>query len=325
MHKKRSVILGLRKVDWSDEARQNEFLNCVISAMGHLGKKVSYDDLTCISGCAFRACSPKQEMGPGAYHIRNDMPLIKHTFGMLGYDVELHSRSDYATDRKLIIDSIDRGIPVLTFDGVVSCSETCIISGYDDDGAVLLGYSPFMYIKDDHPEPADSTGYFRKSNWHDGFFKEVNGKILTIGKPATSLNKEETIKESLREAVKLLRAGYTGHTYYAELVQKDTDNWFFLQLMIVCMDCNVFQDKVYVAPYLREAKVILKDKADTLEKCAKLYDQISTLRREMSGYFPDDLSMPERIKDKEHRRQYAQRVCKIRDLEKNSADLLEKV
>ena len=68
VHQKRNVILGLRKVDWSDVTRQNEFLNCVISAMGHLGKNVSYDDLACISGCAFRACSPKQENpGPGAY------------------------------------------------------------------------------------------------------------------------------------------------------------------------------------------------------------------------------------------------------------------
>ncbi len=41
MNQKRNVILGLRKVDWSDVARQNEFLNCVISAMEKLGKKYS--------------------------------------------------------------------------------------------------------------------------------------------------------------------------------------------------------------------------------------------------------------------------------------------
>jgi hypothetical protein len=322
---RRNVILGLRKVDWSDETRQNEFLNCVISAAGHLGKKVSYDDFACISGCAFRACSPGQEMGPGAYHITNDMPLIEHTFRMLGYDAKLHKTSDYETDRQRVIDSVDRGVPLLTFEGVVSCSETCIISGYDDDGAVLLGYNPFMYIKDDHPEPHDSTGYFRKSDWHNDWSRAADGRMLIIGKPTALLAREETIRESLRTAVKLIRSGYAGHTYYAGQVQKDAEMWFLLQSMIVCMDCNVFQDKVYVAPFLREAKAVLKDQAETLEQGAKLYDQIPALRREMSGYFPDDLSMPERIQDKELRRQYAQLVLKTRDLEKSAADLLEKI
>ena len=182
-----------------------------------------------------------------------------------------------------------------------------------------------MYVKDDHNEPVDSTGYFRKSNWHNGFFKEANGKILIIGKPTESLSKKDMIKESLKMAVKLIRVGYAGHTQYAELVCKDTDDWFPLELMIVCINCNLYQDKFYVVPFLRDAKKILKDNADVLEECAKIYDQISDLRREMTKYIPDDLSMGKRILDKEIRNQYVQRVYKIRDLEKRAADLLEKI
>lgn len=326
MHQKRNVIPGLRKVDWSDVARQNEFVNCVISAMGHLGKEYDYGYLACISGCAFRACSPTQGVNPGAYHIIEDMPIIEHTFRMLGYNVTLHTPGDYETDRKLIMDSIDRGVPVLTFQGVVSCAECCIISGYDDDGAILLGWNPFMYLQGDHPEPRDSTGYFRKSKWHDGDFKQAGGRILIIGEPTASLSKEKTIKESLKMAVKLIRAGYAGHTHYAELICKDTNDWFGLDLMMVCLGCNVYQDKLYVAPFLREAKSVLKYKADVLEECAKIYDQISDLRREMNRYLPEDQPQTgERIVDKEIRKQYAQRVYKIRDLEKRAADLLEKI
>ena len=50
MAERRNVIPGLRKTDWSDEARQNESLNCVISAMEHLGRKRRYDGLACTSG-----------------------------------------------------------------------------------------------------------------------------------------------------------------------------------------------------------------------------------------------------------------------------------
>ncbi|MHB9026987.1 MAG: hypothetical protein ACYC7E_22860 [Armatimonadota bacterium] len=332
---KRTVIPGLRTVDWSDAARQNEFLNSAISAMESFGKQYDYDDLACISGCAFRGCAPLRGIHPGVYQVTNDMAIIGHTFNMLGYQVTLHPRSDYETDKKLIMDSIDNGVPALTFGGVVSCAECCIISGYDDDGAVLLGYSPFMDVQEDHTEPADSTGYFRKSNWHDGYFQKSNGKILIFSEPTASLSADEIIRESLNMAVKLIRGtasqrsdvmtGYAGHTRYAELVCQETDDWFLLNLMIVCMNCNVYQDKVYVAPYLRKAKHVLKDKAAVLEAGATLYDYIADVRREMTNYVADDLSTGKRILDKEIRKQYAQCVYKIRDLEKCAADLFEKI
>lgn len=214
----------------------------------------------------------------------------------------------------------------MTFQGVVNFSECCIISGYDDDGNVLLGWNPFMYLEGDHPESNDSTGYFRKSKWHDGDLKQADARILIIGESTTSLSKEESIRETLRWAVKLILAGYAGHTHYAELICKDTDNWFFLDLMMVCLGCNVYQDKIYVAPFLRDAKTVVKDKADVLEECAKIYDQISDVHREMNKYLPEDQPQTgERIKDKVLREQYAQHIYKIRDLEKKAADLLEKI
>ncbi len=86
-----------------------------------------------------------------------------------------------------------------------------------------------------------------------------------------------------------------------------------------------YQDKVYVAPFLREAKSVLKDKAEVLEQCAKIYEQIADLQREMPHYVADDLSTGERILDKEIRNQYVQRVYKMRDLEKSAAELFEKI
>jgi hypothetical protein len=342
VHQKRNVISGLRKVDWSDPTKANEYLNCVASAMDHLGKKVSYDYLACISGCAFRGCCSMQDgsRNPSAYHVTSDIEIIAHTFRMLGYSFMLHKRSDYETDRKLIMDSIDKGIPVLTFHGVAEWSECCIISGYDDDGAVLLGLSFFC----DYNGPLDN-GYIRFSNWHDGWFKwseEGNGRILIIGKPTAPPSREEIVRDSLKMAVKLIRGtaseskdwatGYAGHTKYAESVSKDADqvcknhdDWDMLETTVACLGYYMYQDKTLVAPFLREAKGILKDKADTLEECATIYDQISDVRHEMTKYIAEDMSMGERIKDKEVRRQYAQRVLKIRDLEKKAADLLEKI
>lgn len=320
------VLVGLRKVDWSDVARLNQYLNCVISAMEHLGREYDYGYLACISGYAFRACSPTQGINPGAHHIVEDMPIIEHTFKMLGYNATLHIPRDYETDKVLIMDSIDRGIPVLTFQGVIRFAECCIISGYDNDGDVMLGWSLFMHPHGDDCGTDDSTGYFRKANWHDDDLKQANAKILTIGEPTVSLSKEETVRRTLGWAVKLIRAGYAGHTHYADLVRQATDNWFFLDLMMLGLNANVYQAKLYVAPFLREAKSVLNDKADVLEECARLYDMISDQRREMSLYLPEDQPQTgERIRSKRIRARHAQCVVRIRDLEWEAADLFEQV
>jgi len=98
--------------------------------------------------------------------------ILEHAFSMLGYQISHHIRGDYGADSSLVKDSIDRGSPVITLEGVINCADACVISGYDNDGSVLLGYSPFMYVEDDHNEAPDDTGYFRKSDWHDGFFAQ---------------------------------------------------------------------------------------------------------------------------------------------------------
>ncbi len=135
-------------------------------------------------------------------------------------------------------------------------------------------------------------------------------------------------------AVKLIRGtasestdyvtGYAGHTRFAELVCQDTDDFVGLYLMILTNN-NLYQDKLYVPPFLREAKNVLRDKADTLEECAKIYDRISDLRHEMTQYVAEDFSMGERILDKGIRNQYVRCVYKIRDLERSAADLFEKI
>lgn len=114
-----------------------------------------------------------------------------------------HIRSDFETDSRMIIDSIDRGIPVITLEGVINCSDACVISGYDNDGKVLLGYNPFMNVEDDHNEEPDDTGYFRKSDWREGYNADWNKvRILTIGdkykKPDEGVIFEETLKLASR-------------------------------------------------------------------------------------------------------------------------------
>jgi hypothetical protein len=150
---KRNVIPNLLKVDWSDTQRQSEYVGSVVSALNGLGEKLDYDYVCAVSGSAFRTSFSVEGWNYGNYHVINAPITIEHTFRMLGCKVSHRIQGDYEADSRLIMDSIDRGFPVITLEGVISHADACVISGYDDDGRVLLGYNPFMYIKDEHPEP----------------------------------------------------------------------------------------------------------------------------------------------------------------------------
>jgi hypothetical protein len=100
--------------------------------------------------------------------------------------------------------SIDRGVPVLAF-GVVGPSDCCVISGYDEAGEVLLGWSTYQDIPDDHKIPHDPTGYFRKPNWHES----LDGYML-IGEKMAPLPRRVIYLDALRWAVKLARTPQMG-------------------------------------------------------------------------------------------------------------------
>jgi hypothetical protein len=81
----------------------------------------------------------------------------------------------------MIMDSIERGVPVLAYH-VVGPSDCCNITGYDEGGEVLLGWSTYQDNPEDHNIPPDVTGYFRKPGWHEN----LQGYILVgekLGRP----------------------------------------------------------------------------------------------------------------------------------------------
>ncbi len=98
---------------------------------------------------------------------------IKHAFEWAGYDFEVIEKSEQGDNRdyikERIIQSIDKGVPVLAF-GIVGPPECLIINGYDESGDVLIGWSHFQ---DWEPCDKEPNGMFRKADWYDGLWKIV--------------------------------------------------------------------------------------------------------------------------------------------------------
>lgn len=127
----------------------------------------------------------------------------------LGYDFHWVERqggegslleSDHQAYRQSIVESIQRRVPVVGY-GVVGPPEPAIITGYDEDGDVLIGWSFFQGIPgfNDGIE-LEPNGYFRKRDW----FKDTHSLLIVGGKQERPpLN--QLYKDALQWAVQVTR------------------------------------------------------------------------------------------------------------------------
>ncbi|MHB1459833.1 MAG: cysteine peptidase family C39 domain-containing protein [Armatimonadota bacterium] len=312
----RNVITGLPKVDWSDGTHQNEFVNSLVSALSALGEALDYDTVCAVSGSAFRTSFSVEGWNHGNYHVVHTPIIIEHTFKMLGYHITQHVRGRYQDDKSLIINSIDRGVPVITLEGVVNCSDACVIAGYDQDGDVLLGYSPFMNIPDDHNEPHDETGYFQKSNWHDGYAAQGRQlRIITIDGKADQPAPDEVLRATLKLAVQLIETpllvegqhnGLAAHQAFADaLMTREWQDGFEPYLNVMC-NYKQYLDRHYAAEYLH-----LNGRDDL----ASYYDKIAGLCEVMGQIIPQDFSALDVFSDQAKLRPYTDLLKRIGELE----------
>lgn len=323
---RKNFIPGLARVDWSDKERQNEFVNSVVSALNAVGGRWSYDYVCAVSGSSFRTSFSMPSSEPwnhGNYHVIHTPPIIGHTFRMLGYRMVQHVRGDYERDRAMIMESIDRGMPVITLEGVINCSDACVISGYDQDGEVLLGYNPFMHVEEDHKEAPDDTGYFRKSGWHDGFFAEGSiGRILLIQGTEARPSREEIFAETMALAKRLILEenlapgqsnGLVAHKSFAHALMNYEWNDPFEPYLNVMCNYKQYLDRQYAVPFFREYG---------REDLADCYAKIAELARRMGQAIPQDFSAGHLFERREALKPYCQLLLDIAELEERAAELM---
>jgi hypothetical protein len=313
-HSKRKVIPGLRRVDWSDVARQNEFVSSVVSALNALGEEVDYDYVCAVSGSAFRTSFSVEGWNYGNYHVINAPIIIEHTFRMLGYKVSHHIQGNYEADSRLVMYSIDRGFPVITLEGVISFSDACVIAGYDDGGRVLLGYSPLMYLEGDHPEAPDETGYFRKSDW--------KGQILIIEEHCEKPGKTAMFAETLKLISRLIReeslvpgqySGLAAHRAFANaLLDYTWDDNMHVYMGVMC-NYKQYLDRQYAAKFFRD------NHRGDLADC---YEEIAALCSRLGQIIPQDFSATDMFSDKDKLRPYCDVLLQICDLEEQAVRLI---
>jgi len=128
-------------------------------------------------------------------------------FDAAGYGYTIHGPGgDPARHRAAIVSSIAAGRPVIAF-GPIGPPEAALVTGYDEDGDVLLGWSFFQGFSELNPGvDREPTGEFRARGWSayaPGF------SFITVGDEKERPPIEQTLRSSLAWMVRVARTPVT--------------------------------------------------------------------------------------------------------------------
>ncbi|HBL83747.1 MAG: hypothetical protein A2Y17_08595 [Clostridiales bacterium GWF2_38_85] len=152
---------------------------------------------------------------------RNTQVPIRAAFDACGYEFEYIHEDDIQRNKpeyvRRIVESIDKGYPVLTF-GIVGPPTCSIIFGYDENGDVLIGWSQFTdEVKEDNPMDLElSNEFFQKRNGLDR-----SEGLVFIKKKINTPSISDSIRRSILNIPKLASLQSTEKTSFGKQAFED--------------------------------------------------------------------------------------------------------
>ena len=242
--------------------------------------------------------------------------------------------------RKNIIESIrDKGRPVIGL-GVIGPPECCVITGYDEEGKVLIGWSYFQGV-DEFKEGIDfePSGYFRKRDW----FRDTFG-IITIDEKQERPAMREVCRKALAFAIELARRpkinlggerhnGLAAYKAWAEAILNDddfkTDDTAILRERYMAhnnMVGMVAEGRWYGLQFIEQMTEHVPDMAEELGKAIVCYlaqhDLMWKIWGLVGGYgYSDDKAR--KFADPAIRRQISAIILEAREKEAEAVEHLE--
>ncbi|MAF09836.1 hypothetical protein CMK11_05230 [Candidatus Poribacteria bacterium] len=135
------------------------------------------------------------------------LAVFRRGFSAAGYEAEIICGAEQGKDsfRDRVVETIaGRGHPVIAH-GVVGPPEEAIITGYDDDGDVVIGWSFFQdhepYSSEGEFEP---NGMFRKRGW-----VEDTWDLMLFGEPIELPPATDIYRDALAWALEVMRTPLT--------------------------------------------------------------------------------------------------------------------
>ena len=335
----RKIIPNIIKL-YETPSENYMFNSCMRSAMVALNENDAFDFMffAGVTGDLFTQTwsEPKwQYNNEYSFACRDTQVPIQAAFDACGYEYEYIYEADIQKNKssytKKIVDSIDKGYPVLTF-GIVGPPCCSIICGYDDNGDILIGYSQFTdEPKEDNPmDLVCSDSYFQVRNG-----LEKSTALIFIGRKKIAPSVADSIRNSLLNIYKLASLpsadnicfGKQAFDAWAESLLCDEyfkDESMLARPLDTYGSCMVMlgTNMYYIQEYLHKSLELCPDMKDQIEKLQRAYQKVNEELQELvefqGGYFFDNDRKT--LLNKDFRNNLAKKIREIGQYYSDAAD-----
>jgi len=340
------------------------FSSCLAAVVRHLGEDYGLQEIQAhgqtwllnkayvhimgMSGEAFRFF-----WKPG-WHLDNSglldfnpesLRFIDQAFAGIGYQYQLLHKGDASVDKDCLRQAIVKHLteynrPVLGF-GVVGPPECVIITGFDQSGDVLYGWSFFQ----DQPEHAvgvdfEPCGYFRKRKWY-----EDTHAVILIDDKADKPSAKDLTREALAWAVELIRkptiqfngirpSGSAAFDAWSQALAQDKDfpeddmeTLRHNHLVHTSSVGMIAEGRWYGSHFLRQVTAKEPQLADALQPAIDCFEEEHQLMWQIWGLaggpgFSDEQVL--KLADPDIRQQIIPLIQQARELDLQASDAMEK-
>ncbi len=259
----------------------------LFSYLTYTGEEPDYDILMGTTGAAFRRFWNRDDGGNIDLSYLGDEPF-RRVFWALGYTWE---KVPAERDAMLagIKKSLAQGKPAISF-GLIGPPEAGLVTGYDEDGEVLHGWSYFQNWPEYH-QPSDA--YYTARDWFETMDRHAGKGLILVGDRLPRPEARELLVSTLAWAIDLERtahrpdlpdhvAGLAAYDAWADALEIDADyplddpQTLFTRVMVHGDQCTMTIERHNGAAFLRKMRAALPDlpsaAVEHLETAADLYD-----------------------------------------------------
>lgn len=286
----RKILEGVPSIGY--HIHLSPFPGSLYALLQYIGDPQEYDTLMGLTGAAFRRTWNRDDGGNIDLSYFGDPPF-NYVFGALGYTwhpVPFEKEAMLNAIRA----SLAKDIPVISF-GMIGPPEAGLITGYENDGEVLLGWSYFQETR---------GKYFEKQNWFEGIDTHGPRALIVLGeKSATRPTQRETWLQAIRWALDLESTpvrpeipehtcGLAAYEAWASALEIDADypaddpQVQEMRAMVYGDQCTMVEERHNAAGFLRQMARSVPEVSASLNQAAGLYDQVGNLIQQVWPWPP---------------------------------------
>jgi AraC-like DNA-binding protein len=342
--KESCILYGVPKVQYTHE-ECTPFPSALKACLNYMGQEIDYTFLMAASGAAFRLRWNPNFWNGGNVDImniyENPMEAFARSFTAAGRKYQILERKNGAGKEdfiRFIKEEIDEGRPVIAL-GIIGPPEACIVTGYKENGNVLLGWNFFQT----NPEFAkdvefDESGYFICKNWWEN---ECTLAVMSFGEEQTVNISQKVILENAieiltKEQIGNCKGGQAAYDAWAKAIgddrefPKDAVLPMLLERIMCQGDAQVMvgEGRSYAACFMDWVACTNEAAADKSREAAGYFRAAAADTHKMSvsnSWWGSDESMIRKFAEPETRRMIVSHILEAKQNEAKACEILKDI